>query len=54
MDFDVVWNGGGLRKKSWNQDGKICHFWAESRLGTDTKQGWYQYHLCKTKMVSIP
>ena len=54
VDFDVGWNGRGLRKKSWNQDGKICHFWAESRLGTGTKQGWYRYHLCKTKMVPIP
>ena len=54
VDFDVGWNGRGLRKKSWNQDGKICHFWVESRLGTGTKQGWYRYHLCRTKMVLVP
>ena len=37
VDFDVEWNGRGLRKKSWNQDGKIFHFWAELRLGTGSK-----------------
>ena len=34
--------------------GEFCHFWAESQLGTSTKQGWYQYHLCRGKMVPVP
>ena len=34
--------------------GEFYHFWAESHLGTGTKQGWYQYHLYKGKMVSVP
>ena len=34
--------------------GKFCHFWAETQLGTGTKQGWYRYHLCSGKMVLVP
>ena len=34
--------------------GEFCHFWAESQLGTGTKQGSYRYHLCRGKMVSVP
>ena len=36
------------------KNGKICHFWAESRLSIGTKQGWYRYHLCITKMIPVP
>ena len=25
------------------KEDKLCHFWAESRLGTGTKKGWYGY-----------
>ena len=36
------------------KNGEFCHFWAESQLGTGTKQGWYWYHLCRGEMVPVP
>ena len=33
---------------------EFYHFWAESQLGTGTKQGWYRYHLCSGKTVPVP
>ena len=33
---------------------ELCYFWAESQPGTDTKQGWYRYHLCSGKLVPVP
>ena len=34
--------------------GEFFHLWVESQLGTGTKQEWYRYHLCRSKMVPVP
>ena len=40
------------RKES--EKGKICHFWVVSATSTDTRTGWYRYHLYRGQMVPVP
>ena len=54
VGFDVGGHRRGLRKKSWYQNGKFCHFWAILRSGTGTRTGVVLIPPYRGQMVLVP
>ena len=53
----VFYVGGhrrGLRKKSWYQNGKFCHFWAIPRSGTGTRTRVVPIPPYRGQMIPVP